>query len=141
MKAITLLANILLRQQAVDQKCQETFLIRDGQVTEGTASNIFIIRDGTVLTPPKSPLLLPGITRDVILEIAENTGFPYQEKNISVDELFTADEVWFTSSTREIVPVISVDNRQIGTGVPGEVWRQFIAEYGRYKEQLIAGNM
>lgn len=140
-KAITLLANILLRQQAVDQGCTETFLVRDGQVTEGTASNIFIVRDGTLFTPPKGPMLLPGVTRDLVLEIAENAGFPYRQQSLSVDELFAADEVWLTSSTREIVPVISVDNRRIGAGVPGEIWHEFIVAYDRCKQQLIADSI
>ncbi len=140
-KAITLLANILLRQRAIDQECAETFLICDGQVTEGAASNIFIVRDGTLFTPPAGPMLLPGITRDLVLEIAKNIDFPHRQKPVSVSELFAADEVWFTSSTKEIVPVISVDNRQIGTGIPGEVWHRFTVAYGHCKEQLIAASL
>ncbi len=139
-KAITLLANILLRQQAVDRGCTETFLVRDGQVTEGAASNIFIVCDGTLFTPPKGPMLLPGITRDLVLEIAENTGFPHQQQSFSVNKLFTADEVWLTSSTREIVPVISVDNRRIGTGEPGEIWHEFIVAYDHCKQQTTTYN-
>ena len=135
-KAVTLLANVLLRQQAVDRQCEETFLVCDGQVTEGAASNIFIVRDRTLFTPPQGPMLLPGVTRDLILEIAEDIDFPCQERTVSTHDLLAADEVWFTSSSREIVPVISVDGEQIGDGTPGAVWRKFIGAFDNYKEGI-----
>lgn len=139
-KAITLLANILLRQQAIDHDCAETLLIRDGNVIEGSASNIFVIRDKEIITPPKSPMLLPGVTRDLVLEIAAINSIPFNERNISVDELMTADEVWFTSSTKEIVPITRIDDQLIGNGEPGAVWKRMIVLYGECKQQLVAGN-
>ncbi len=135
-KAVTLLANVLLRQQAVDRQCEETFLVCDGKITEGAASNIFIVRDQTLFTPPQGPMLLPGVTRDLILEIAEDIDFPCQERTFSTHDLLAADEVWFTSSSREIVPVISVDGQQIGCGTPGPVWHKFISAFDHYKESI-----
>ena len=138
-KAITLLANILLRQQALDRQCAETFLLRDGYVVEGCAGNVFIVTDNTLVTPPTGPMLLPGVTRDLTLEIAREDGIACAERDIAVAELFGADEVMFTSSTKEVVPVVTVDDKPIGTGAPGPVWRRLIALYGRCKERLMAG--
>lgn len=123
-KAITLLANLLLRQTAVDQGCAEAILIRDGYVTEGAASNIFAVLDGILVTPPKGDEILPGITRDLILEIAKANDIPYSEDIISLEALKTADEIWLTSSTREIVPVIELDSEPVGNGNPGPVWKK-----------------
>ena len=138
-KAITLLANVLLRQQALDEGCAEAILIRDGMATEGAASNLFIVRDGTVITPPTGPKLLPGITRDLILELAEQHDIPWREQDIGREDLFSAEEVWFSSSTREILPVIQVDERKIGKGIPGPVWRTLYQHYQAYKDSLRSG--
>ncbi len=123
-KAITLLANVLLRQQAVDQDCQEAILIRDGQVTEGAASNVFATIDGTLVTPAKGPHLLPGVTRDLILELADANGIPYQERPLAAEELSAAGEIWLTSSTRELVPVVELDHHPVGSGRPGPMWQR-----------------
>ena len=104
-KAITLLANVLLRQQAVEQGAAEAILIRDGQVIEGSSSNIFTVMDGTIMTPPKSERMLPGITRDLVLELADKHRLPHRETDIDEIMLAQAAEVWITSSTREIVSV------------------------------------
>lgn len=138
-KAISLLPNILLRQQAIDANSTEAILIRDGYATEGAASNIFIVKDDTVITPPKGPLLLPGITRDLVLELAQSNYIKWSEKNISRDELESADEVWITSSTKEILPVTFLNERRVGDGLPGPVWRVMIALYQEYKHRLRAG--
>ena len=135
-KAITLLANILHRQDAIDNGYVETILIRDGHALEGSASNLFIVKDGIIKTPPKSPLLLPGITRDLVLEIAEQNNLPAQESDIALYELLDADEVWITSSTKEVVPVIQVDDKVIGDGQPGSVWKTMITCFQEYKKQL-----
>ncbi len=132
-KAITLLANILLRQQAVDQGCAEAILVKDGYVTEGAASNIFAVIDGILITPPKGREILPGITRDVILELASNNGIPYSEDVVSLDALKTASEIWLTSSTREIVPVVQLDNEIIANGKPGPVWKNINQLFQTYK--------
>jgi D-alanine transaminase len=134
-KATALLPNILLRQQALDAGAVEAILIRDDEITEGAASNLFIVRDGTVITPPKGALLLPGITRDLILELAHDNAIPCEETAISVDALHGADEIWLSSSTKEILPVTQLDGHPVGDGRPGEQWRRMIAIYQNYKHQ------
>ncbi|WP_027148110.1 D-amino acid aminotransferase [Methylobacter tundripaludum] len=133
-KATTLLANILLRQQAVEKGCAEAILVKDGYVTEGAASNIFAVIDGILITPPQGAEILPGITRDVILEIARENDIPYSEDIISLDALKTASEIWLTSSTREIVPVVQLDNEAIANGKPGPIWRIMNQLFQAYKQ-------
>lgn len=138
-KAIALLPNILLRQQAIDVGAQEAILIRDGVVTEGAASNVFIVKDGVIKTPPKGPFLLPGITRDLLLELADTKGFENQEWEFGIEELQQADEIWLSSSTKEVLPVTRLDDKPVGTGQPGPIWRQMQKLYQDYKQALIAG--
>ncbi|WP_340122897.1 D-amino acid aminotransferase [Methylobacter svalbardensis] len=133
-KATTLLANILLRQQAVEKGCAEAILVKDGYVTEGTASNIFAVIDGILITPPQGCEILPGITRDVILEIARQNNISYSEDIISLDALKTASEIWLTSSTREIVPVVQLDNETIANGKPGPIWQTMNRLFQAYKQ-------
>ncbi len=138
-KAIALLPNILLRQQAVDAGAQEAILIRDGQVTEGSASNLFIVHHGVIKTPPKSSYLLPGITRDLVLELAVSAGLAAREAQITPEELTRAEEIWVSSSTKEVLPVTCLDGQAVGSGKPGPVWAQMRQCYQAYKEKLIAG--
>jgi D-alanine transaminase len=138
-KAITLLPNILLRQQAIDADAAEAILLKDGYAIEGAASNIFIVADDTLKTPPNSPALLPGVTRDLILELAKANGIPCLETNITTEELAGADEIWLTSSTREISPVIRLDGRPVGNGNPGALWNRMIRFYQNYKEAVRQG--
>ena len=135
-KAITLLANLLLRQEALDQDCAEAILIRNGYVTEGAASNLFAVIDGELITPPKNNEILPGITRDVILELAEANKIPYREDVIALEALQNASEIWVTSSTREIVPVIDVDGNTVGAGAPGPVYQKMDQLLQTYKQSL-----
>lgn len=137
-KAISLLPNILLRQEALDQNAAEAILIRDGLATEGAASNLFIVKDGTLTTPPTGPFLLPGITRDLILELAAANDIPHQEKDIRQAELQSADEIWLTSSTKEILPVTQLDGKAVASGQPGPLHRRMLALYQDYKQQLRA---
>lgn len=123
-KATTLLANVLLRQQAFDAGASEA-LLHDGEtVTEGAASNIFVVRGERVATPPKTAAILPGITRDWICELARDDGIELSERAIGLDELRAADEVWITSSTRELLPVTRIDGAPVGSGRPGPVWQR-----------------
>lgn len=138
-KATTLLANVLLRQEAVDAQAVEAILIRDGLAIEGAASNLFVITDGVIRTPPKSPKLLPGITRDLILELAEQHGIAYGEEDIPASDLDSAEEIWLTSSTREIMPVTLLDEKPVGAGKPGPVWRRMTGLYQEYKDAVRAG--
>lgn len=138
-KAVTLLANVLLRQQAADQNAAEAILIRDGQLIEGSSSNVFVVRDGNILTPAKGPHLLPGITRDLILELAERHRLPCQETDISEDSLRDSDEIWISSSTREIIPVTLLDGKAVGQGSPGPLWKTMNRVYQAYKEAVRNG--
>jgi D-alanine transaminase len=132
-KAISLLPNVLLRQLAVDAHALETILIRDGFLTEGAASNIFVIKDKVLLAPPKSHLMLPGITYDVVLELAAANQIPHEIREISESEVRAADEILLTSSTKEIMPITSLDRKSVGNGRPGELFAQLHALYQHYK--------
>lgn len=138
-KSIALLPNILLRQQAIDQGATEAIMLREGQVTEGAATNVFIVQGGTVITPPKSNLLLPGITRDLVVELCHKHGLPCEERAITEEELREADEIWLTSSTKEIIPVTRLDAEPVGKGRAGPVWEQTLGHYQVYKQALREG--
>lgn len=135
-KAITLLANVLARQQALDIGAAEAILLRDGFANEGAASNLFIVKERALYTPPKSAQLLPGITRDVILELAAANQIPFHEAPISESVLRDADEIWLTSSTKEILPVTQLDGKKVGTGQPGPLWSRMLALYQGYKQRV-----
>lgn len=135
-KAIALLPNILLRQQAIDKGAIEAILIRDGEITEGAASNAFIVNQGIIKTPPKGKRLLPGITRDLVVELAISHNMPIEEANISEKEFLNAGEIWLTSSTKEILPVTRLNDQTIGNGKPGPVWQDMYQKYQDYKETL-----
>ncbi len=135
-KATTLLANVLARQQAAERNAAEAIFIRDGHAIEGAASNLFIVRDGLLITPPKSNKLLPGITRDLVLELCDANTIAYAETDISLEALIQADEIWLTSSVREIVPVIELDGRPVGDAKPGPLWLEIRALYDQYKNRL-----
>jgi len=137
-KAITLLGNILLRQQAVENDCAEAILVRDGYITEGSASNVFAVIDGVLITPPKSNFILAGITRDVILELADAHNIPYAQDIISLDALKTASEIWFASSTREILPVIELDGLPVANGKVGGLWHTMNDLLQAYKSSYAA---
>ncbi|MDR3213606.1 MAG: D-amino acid aminotransferase [Azoarcus sp.] len=137
LKTVSLLANCLLRQMAVDADCAEAVLFRDGFLTEGAASNIFAVRNGVLLAPPKSRLILPGITYDIILELAANRGMPNEVREISEAEVRAADELWMTSSTKEVLPIVTLDGQPIGTGRPGELARRMHGWYQEFKNTVM----
>jgi D-alanine transaminase len=140
-KAIALLANALLRQEAIDQGAVEAILLRDGVITEGAASNIFVIKNGRLVTPPKGPFILPGITRDLVVEIARAKGIPCDELPVKIETLTSADEVWLTSSTKEILPITRIDGRAVGNGKPGPMHARMFALYKEYKQAFIQGQV
>ena len=135
-KSISLLPNILLRQQALDAGAQEALLIKDGYLTEGAASNCFVIKDGVIYTPPNNELILGGITRDLIIELARNNQIVCKEEPIDEEALNNADEIWVSSSTKEIVPVVKLNNKAVGQGKIGPVWRKMAELYIQYKLSL-----
>ena len=136
-KAIALLPNVLLRQLAVDADCVETVLLRDGIMTEGAASNIFVVKDGILLAPPKNHLMLPGITYDVMLELAQADGIKLEVRPVAQAELRGADEAWLTSSTKEVLAIVRLDGKALGKGVPGPLFRRMYALYQEYKERVM----
>jgi len=139
LKTTSLLANVLLRQLSVDAGCAETILLRDGFLSEGSASNIFMVKDSVVLAPPKSNLMLPGITYDVVLELATSEGLDSTVRSISDTELRAADEVWLTSSTKEITAVTSLDGKPVGNGQPGPIFKRMHTAYQVFKHQVMRG--
>jgi D-alanine transaminase len=142
-KAISLLPNVLLRQQAVDAGCAETILIRhesasgDSFMTEGAASNIFIIKNNVLYAPPKNNLMLPGITYDVVLELAAANHIPFEVRKIGKDELFSADELLLTSSTREVMPITTLDGKAVGNGKPGPMFARLYTLYQNFKRDVM----
>ncbi|MEW5771553.1 MAG: D-amino acid aminotransferase [Pseudomonadota bacterium] len=140
LKTVSLLANVLLRQLSVDAGCAETLLLRDGWLTEGSASSVFIVRDGVILAPPETHLVLPGITYEVVLELARTHGMPHQVRPVSEAELRAADEVWITSSTKEVMAVTHLDGQAVGDGQPGPAFRRMLAAYRDYKHSVMRGH-
>lgn len=138
-KAITLLPAVLMRQQAVDHGAAEAIMLRDGLLTEGAACNVFIVRNGVAITPPHSERLLPGITRDLLVELCHRNAVPCEERNVSEAELRSADEVWLTSSPSGVLPVIHLDGAAVGHGEPGPLWRTVSELYRRYQNDFRAG--
>jgi D-alanine transaminase len=128
-----------MRLHANQASVVDAVMVRDGLLTEATASNVFVVHKGVISTPPKSDCLLPGITRDLVIELALVNGFEVQERDIKATELETADEIWLTSSTREIAPVVKINSQVIGNGVAGPVWRKIITIYRDYKQGLRNG--
>jgi D-alanine transaminase len=132
-KSVALLANILLRQLAVDANASEAILLRDGELTEGSASTVHVVRNGVLLTPINSQRILPGTTRSVVEEIADQLGITRQDSHIAEAELRSADEIWLAAATREVQPVTLLDGAPVGTGKPGMVWRRVYDAYQRLK--------
>lgn len=139
-KAISLLPNVLLRQMAVDASATETVLLREGFMTEGAASNIFVVRNGILLAPPKNHLMLPGITYDVVLELAAAEKIPHEVRAISEYEVRTAQELLLTSSTKEIMPITRLDGKPVGDGKPGTTFALLYRLYQGYKQAIMRGS-
>ena len=132
-KSVSLLANCLLRQEAEDAGAVETVLVRDGHVTEASTCNVFLVKNGVVVNPPKDNLILPGITYDLVLELARANGLPVEVRRVPVAELGEADEVWLSSSTKEVLPVTRVDGSTVGAGKPGPVYARMHQLFQDYK--------
>ena len=138
-KGISLLPNVLLRQMAIDVGAMETVLLRSGFMTEGAASNIFVVKKDLLLAPPKNHLMLPGITYDVVLELAKEHGIAHEVRAIAEHEVRTADELLLTSSTKEIMPITRLDGRQVGDGRPGIMFSRLYRLYQEYKDKVMRG--
>jgi len=127
LKTTSLLGNVLMRQLAAEAGAVETVMFRDGFLTEASASNVLIVRGGTIVAPPKDNLILPGITYDAAIEFARDAGMPVQIRPVTRAEALAADEMWLSSSTKEIVAITSLDGKPFGGGAPGPVYRKLWA--------------
>lgn len=136
-KSTSLLGNCLLRQVAADAGAVEVVMFRDDFLTEGSSSNVFIVKDGKILAPPKNNLVLPGITYDVVLELAQANGLPCEVRPVSKHEVLSADEVWVTSSTKEVLAVTTLDERAVGGGKPGPVFKRIHQLYQDFKRTVM----
>jgi D-alanine transaminase len=136
-KSISLIGNVLLRQQSADAGAAETILFRDGILTEASASNVFVAKNGLVLSPPKSNLILPGITYDVVVEIAQQLGMPLEFRDVREAEVRAADELWVTSSSKEILAIVELDGKPVGDGRPGLLFRRAWEGYQEFKRRVM----
>jgi D-alanine transaminase len=136
-KSISLIGNVLLRQVSAEAGAVETILFREGMLTEASASNVFIVRGGVIQSPPKSNLILPGITYDVVLELAAQSGMPLEIRAVTEQEVRAADEIWLTSSSKEVFPVVSLDGARVGDGRPGPVFRRMYRLYQEFKQTVM----
>jgi len=136
-KSVSLLGNCLLRQSAADVGATEVVLFRDGQLTEASASNVFVINNGRLLSPPKNHLILPGITYDVVLELAAACAIPIELRGIPEAEARSADEMWVTSSTKEVLAVVTLDGRPVGSGRPGPVFKVLHRAFQEFKRKVM----
>lgn len=136
-KSVSLLGNCLLRQAAVDADAVETVLFRDGYLTEASASNVFAVKNGKLLAPPKNHLVLPGITYDVVLELAAANGIALEVREVSEQEVRSADEIWVTSSTKEVLAVTLLDGKPVGDGRPGALFRRMYRLYQDFKRSVM----
>jgi branched-chain amino acid aminotransferase len=136
-KSNNLLNNALCMQEAMRKGGVEgVFRNYKGELSECSQSNLFIVRNGVVQTPPLEAGLLAGITRGFVFEIGSATGIPVEEASLKDDDLFGADEAFFTSTTKELMPIVQVDDRQIGTGRPGPITQKLLAAYRQRANEL-----
>jgi D-alanine transaminase len=134
-KSVALLANVLLRQEAQDRGGSEAILTRDGRVTEGSSSTVFIVSKGRLVTPPNEQSVLPGTSRDAVLELAVGW-LPVEIRSFAVEELRSAAEVWIASAGRGVLPITSLDGRPVGSGTPGPVWKDMYARRQRHLDAI-----
>ena len=141
LKTVALLPHVLTRELAVDAGCAETIMIRNGFLTEGSSTNVFIVKDGVILTPPQDNLILPGVTCNVVLELAATHQAPLEVRPIGEAEVRQADEIWITSSTKEVLGVVTLDGQPVGhgsaAGVPGPVTRRVYEWFCAFRENVM----
>ena len=136
-KSISLIGNCLLRQVSADAGAVETILFRDGKLTEASASNVFVVRGGVILSPPKSNLILPGITYDVVVELAQAANLPFEFRDVSEAEVRGADELWVTSSSKEVLAIVQLDGKAVGSGKPGPAFASMYKLYQEFKQKVM----
>lgn len=136
-KSISLLGNCMMRQISADVGAVETIMFRDGRLTEASASNVFIVSKGTIVGPQKSNLILPGITYDVVVEIARAQRMPLELREVTETEVRSADEIWVTSSSKEVLAIVALDARPVGSGKPGPVFKRMYQGYQDFKQTVM----
>jgi D-alanine transaminase len=136
-KSISLIGNVLLRQRSAEAGAAETILFRDGKLTEASASNVFIVKRGVIAAPPKSSLILPGITYDVVVELARANDMALELREIAEAEVRAADEIWVTSSSKEVLAIVSLDGKPVGDARPGPVFARMYRLYQEFKQKVM----
>jgi D-alanine transaminase len=136
-KSISLIGNVLLRQLSAEADAAETILFRDGRLTEASASNVFIVKGGVIQAPPKSELILPGITYDVVVELARAEGMRLELREVTEAEVRAADEIWVTSSSKEVLAIVRLDGAAVGDGRPGPEFKRMYRLYQEFKRKVM----
>ncbi|MGQ0547545.1 MAG: D-amino acid aminotransferase [Betaproteobacteria bacterium] len=136
-KSISLISNVLLRQLSAQAGAAETILFRDGKLTEASASNVFIVERGVIVAPPKSNLILPGITYDVVVELARASGMPLELRDVPEAQVRAADEIWVSSSSKEVLAIVALDGKPVGAGRPGPVFWRMYRLYQEFKHKVM----
>ena len=136
-KSISLIGNCLLRQLSAEADAVETILFRDGDLTEASSSNVFVVKRGVIYSPPKNELILPGITYDVVVELARAHQMPLEFRPVSEAEVRGADELWVTSSSKEVLAVVQLDGKPVGDGKPGPVFKRMYQHYQDFKRKVM----
>ncbi len=140
-KSVSLLANVLARQFAHEHNALETILFKDGILTEGSASTLFVVSNGELLTPAAGHSILPGITRELVIELATGHGLTCKQTDISEQQVNEADEIWLSSSTKEILPIIQLDGNPVGDGRPGDYYHRITQLYDDFKLRFRKGEV
>ena len=136
-KSISLLGNVLMRQLAAEHDAVETVMFRDGYLSEASSSNVFIVKDGVIAAPVKDNLMLHGITLDAVIDLARSSSMPLELRPITASEVWNADELWLSSSSKEVVAITKLDGRAVGAaahlGKPGPVFAKMHAAFAAAK--------
>ena len=135
-KSTSLLGNVLARQVSADVGATETILFRDGHLTEASSSNVFVVKNGVVAAPPRDNLILMGITYDLVMQLAREGAVKLEQRPVTEAQVRDADEIWLSSSTKEVLAVTTLDGKPVGSGKPGPLFRRMHALYQEHKAQL-----
>ncbi len=133
-KSTSLLGNVLARQAALDAGVPECIMFRDGFLTEGSACNIWVVREGKLIAPPRNNLILEGIRYGLLEELAAAAGIPFESRPVSRDEVLSADELLISSATKEVQPITRLDGQPVGNGQPGPIFEKLFAAYQAAKQ-------
>ena len=135
-KAITLLPSVLASQEAKEQNALDAIFIRNGHALEGASSNLFIVKNQKIITTPINHHILAGITRDLLIELMQKHHIDFEQRLINENELYEADEIWLTGSTKEILPIIALNSKPVGNGKTGPAWYKITKLYFDYKLEV-----